>query len=164
MQLMVAIQAHEDNHPAKNYTKGLPDYALIKAFSDNISANKWIKNAAAYSVITRNLLEIYAVLLQRTTLRFDSNHIAGKDNYCADLTSHPSPNSFTNLSLFYEQLFLKLPYLRSYDTFHLHQETCYLLSSALSSNVRIWDPVIPKLLGSFKPGSSFISNSYWNAV
>ena len=57
--------------------------------SDNMSTEPWIRESVSYSIIARNLLNILALLYQRSSISFNCKYINGEDNEYADILSRP---------------------------------------------------------------------------
>jgi hypothetical protein len=132
-----------------------PVIPIILALTDNISSKSWIHRIITASTRGQALIQIYAVLLRRSPLGLQCEHLAGVLNVEPDFISRP------NLCLapfdWYAQIFRTMPRLQFYNYFQPSAAFISVIQSRLFSDSLLGLPELPKNLGQFVPAASIIS-------
>ena len=142
----------------RRFPMGWPPFFVHMCLTDNTSARSWANKVRSANVRVQSLMHIYAALLKRSTVCFQTSWIPGVHNTIADFLSRESPllSPLERRS----QITKRASWMLSYDFFRPSQALLSLLHSSLFSEPCL-DPVnLPSNLGQFEAAGSTISNSF----
>ena len=121
-------------HLFQTYEKNY-EYSTLLNWTDNRSAEAWIRKAATKTNKGKALQRILCNLMINNPVSIESKYIKGETNILADKISRIFSSSSTKLN--FDELFIQYPQIKEWKRFHPDQE---LLSSLYLALLKEQDP------------------------
>lgn len=158
LQLAITIAALEAPEEVPALARlGHFHYPVVHVLSDNTSTVQWMARIANKTRYGPNLAKVLGALLERSNVKLECTHIAGKDNDIADHLSRPSSNEQSNFTRFLYQTTMIYPQIGTYQLFLPDAGLISVLTSSFATATLKGPVVLPKTLGRFVPVSSISS-------
>jgi hypothetical protein len=153
IQLAACIVALETDYAYSVCGDTLPKVPHLLIWTNNTASKSWANRVTASSRSAQPLLGIISCLLRRSTIGFDTGHVAGISNDGPDFISRPDRAPKLALTHFHrsQQIIANDRCLMSWAFFRPSHEFISLLVSMLFSGRWVAPPNLPKNLGHFEP-------------
>jgi hypothetical protein len=163
LQLAACIVALETGYAYSVCGDTLPEMSHLLIWTDNTASKSWANRVTTSSRLAQPLLGILSGLLRRSSIGFDTGHIAGISNDGPDFISRPDRAPELALTHFHrsQQIITNDRRLKSWAFFRPSHEFTSLLASTLFSGRWAAPPNLPKNLGHFEPTVSTGSPFVW---